>query len=415
MCICHLHLILAFIKNFAKKLIFAHFLVFQEFLLGPKHSPKARSKKVSPKSRRTAELYKSSHNIGNRTAAGWVGSYKESEYALVYPEGFWESVKPENGEVSPDHSPVREKDSKHAKDKPKDKDTKEKASKEKPSSPCRTGTKRKHSETESPSKPEKTKIKSEKTKSDKSSRTKSKSPQRPKSKSPQRGSKEAKSTSDNKKGSTDTKKDAKKTSKDKDDAKSAKKGNKSPRSPSPPKKTPAKDKDNKSGSSSKKSKKPTPSPVKPRAPRIKRTACLNANAINSLLYENDEPSPKKHKVEEEYDEVVTDDKTSIFAFNSDDSQSSLPDLSRGRKLTKETKTRDGSKDSAKGGKKAAKKGGKEVKKEVKKRVAKRCPSVDSSSEEESESESEKEDNTPLWPPPKRMASLNAQVCIYMTK
>ncbi len=63
---------------------------------------KGKPKRASPKVKKTAELYKSSHNIGNRTARMRVGCYADSEFAVEYPDGFWDPVKPP-GDGSPDH------------------------------------------------------------------------------------------------------------------------------------------------------------------------------------------------------------------------------------------------------------------------------------------------------------------------
>ena len=65
---------------------------------------KGKPKRASPKVRKTAELYKSSHNIGNRTARMRVGCYKDTEFAVEYPDGFWDPVKPTD--QSPDRSRV---------------------------------------------------------------------------------------------------------------------------------------------------------------------------------------------------------------------------------------------------------------------------------------------------------------------
>ena len=74
---------------------------------------KGKPKRASPKVRKTAELYKSSHNIGNRTARMRVGCYKDTEFAVEYPDGFWDPVKPTDQTpdrsrgASENHSPTR--------------------------------------------------------------------------------------------------------------------------------------------------------------------------------------------------------------------------------------------------------------------------------------------------------------------
>ena len=388
------------------------FASFQK-MAEPRRPPRPKNK-ASPKSRKTAELYKSSHNIGNRTAAERVGSYKETEVALVYPEGFWDAVtKPTSCDESEDDDSDSMSDSSAARSRKDQTPTAKENGISKPKvsegvngtanktkSPQRTSSKSK-----SPPRPR------NKSKSPPRAGSKSKSPQRPKV-SNNKNTKNVIKTYSKSQPLAPAKKPGLKLNLDckeeKDDKKKIKKNG--PKIKQEKKDTKVKKAD-KPANGNKNSPKEKPTQkvkkkktnIRPRAPRIKRTACLNAAAIVNLLYETDEPAAKKQKVE-----PSTPDE--IFDFTSDDSNS-LPDLEKTRKRLKEVK-------------KETKNETKETKSEMGKR--KRQPvlymeaesSTSSESDEESEDEKEKkkkEEDIPLWPPPKRMASLNAQVRIPLTQ
>ncbi|ELT94662.1 hypothetical protein CAPTEDRAFT_207247, partial [Capitella teleta] len=199
-----------------------------------KKSPKSALAPIK-KAKKTAkpEAYKNRHNIGRR-AAGRVHSYKETDYAVVYPDGYWEDlIKSEASKLAAAGGHKEEEDD--------DDDDEEKQA-----------TSRKRRSTDSTvDEPVK----------------KSKKKEEPK----------------------------KTTPKKKDKAK--------PKEVSPPSEDEEEEEEEEEGEEEEevvKPRKPRFADIKPRAPRIKRTACLNANAIVSLMYEKDEPL-KKQKVE------VTDD------------------------------------------------------------------------------------------------------------
>ena len=420
-------------------------------------------KKVSPKSRRTAELYKSSHNIGNRTAAERVGSYKETEVALVYPEGFWEAVKIDDGSSSPleVQSRSRSRSPKSSPRSPNNELSPTRSSRRTTYSPCALPLKKKRNSDSTSSESSESagedsdsghSMRDTKVSFDKASDGKS-----PSRTHRSRGSRECS-----------------------EERNHAKKGLKSSAKGASAKVTPG-------GYGQKRS---HPHGVRPRAPRIKRTACLNAAAIVGLLYESEEPSHKKRKVEpveveEEEEEDASAESEDIYDLQFDldlkkalaaSLEDTTPKHKKGSSSSSKDKEKDtnskascdssakkgsghkdkGKKDKDKDKNKEAKKDSKESKDKKakklskdrdkqdkvkskkdssKKLVSKKVKNVikeqkkakdsnkskkkeDIKKKEETSSESESseseddhkpEEDIPLWPPPKRMASLNATV------
>ncbi len=368
-----------------------------------RRSPKGKTKKASPKTKKTAELYKSSHNIGNRQARFRVGSYKDSEYALVYPEGFWEAVKIHHEEDDDDFSPVRS---------PRSKSPGERTSRTKHSTPVKgdgSGPRTQRSPSSGRHKDANSlkELKVVLEKKDEGDKKK----EHDKKGSCKKEKDKDRSPSPCKRSSSHGKEKDHKTSHGKDfDSKSS---------------SNHKDKGRKSVGSAKKPLRRPSSASKPiipqRAARIKRTACLNAAAIVGLLYENEEPSPKRQKVEVGKEQDPYD----VFSYNtSDDDDDEITFKTKPSEILKKKKLNDEKNAELKKKltKKYKEKSGKGVKKTApKKKVTKKCQSSeeesDSSSSEDSDDEvkfkRKAEDDIPLWPPPKRMASLNAQVGILI--
>ena len=418
--------------NLNNLLYLSFHLSFQKMFNSQRYQKNKSIKKVSPKSRRTAELYKSSHNIGNRTAAERVGSYKETEVALVYPEGFWEAVKVDDGGVSPFESNSRSR-SRSPKSSPR--------SPFSDLSPTRSN-RRTYSPYALP-------IKRRSHISDSSSSESSEGSSEEDSKSSLSHLHDLKVVIDKRNDAKTSLKGSQKESKDCSEEETRSKKLRRFGSKPFPKVA--------GGGSSGKRMPPGRSGVRPRAPRIKRTACLNAAAIVGLLYENDEPVHKKRKLDDEVsmdsDEMCElqfelDIKKAIAASKEMAKEShhkSACGSGTASKKSSSTKDKDSKnkdkdvkKDSKKDPKeqkeKKSKKSGKDkdtknigkkdkviskkikkdkkvmkVKKKVKVKKKEEPSESESSESESSEDEKQKEEDIPLWPPPKRMASLNATV------
>ena len=398
----------------------------------------------------TAEMYKSRHNIGNRSAAERArqGSYRESEIALYFPDTYWPAVKVDFQSNSPSHvqdSTADETDGKKKvlqakKDSGRDASlkkisdsTKEETYVRRDSSPCSTqkvissNKKNMSSSKTALSSPRKDQ-KSADSKQQKSDNNKpcaeeeSKSVERAKSgktvvklekavtssklqKNSAKGSKTILVEANDPKGANITRKQktTKKESYGADSDRDSKAGSKKHQQVA--KKRPGKYSD-----------------LKPRAPRIKRTACLNSGAITMLMLEGPEPASKKKKSatdddeteeeEEEEDDSSEDDEVVIRKSpsvlhekhgqkNSDDEETQKCKKITGSQYLSAKKIKLSKKVTGESAAKALK----DAKHKMTQKDDKRKPGAKKKKTLKRKSPVD----IPLWPPPKRMASLNAQV------
>lgn len=156
--------------------------------------------------------------------------------------------------------------------------------------------------------------------------------------------------------------------------------------------------------------------LKPRAPRIKRTACLNAGAITSLMLECDEPVSKRRKSETAKDEADED-----YSIIKAEPKSRSP--SKDKKHNKDAKPKQKSKRDNEEEFQASKK-----KKKTQEEVVRKGKTPGKNKDVKGKGKAAvkvKVEKSPkrkvelpeisLWPPPKRMASLNAQVSSVQPK
>jgi len=399
-----------------------------------------------------AELYKTRHNIGKRSAAGRVTSYRETEVALLFPDGFFRPVvkveMTENekedvacvdntggqdlskadhvtGEVKPKRlssessESVKKRSPKSwsssAQNKPKGPHkgaaktiVKKKSTLKRASVERKTGDEKNKAAKESAFDKE-TKTVKERGKVVKGSLKSVKNSQNEVSPSKIPDASNQHTDSDSSSSSLQVRLPKDTTSDNKKSDPATKKGEIESKNKNTVKKN--KGANHSSVISSAKSSKYFG--LQPRAPRIKRTACLNAGAIMSAMYK-DTPVVKKPKM----------DMSSVHATSEKSISKQSPKKQETSKSESPKKVVGSKKAECKQNYALSKKVphldiNKKVKVKMKAkekvkprpRIIKRGKKVKVEDSSEEDSETEEEEHIPLWPPPRRMASLNAQVSI----
>jgi len=150
----------------------------------------------------------------------------------------------------------------------------------------------------------------------------------------------------------------------------------------------------------------------PDTTRTKRMARLNAEAIVSLIYKHDEPAAQSSKFHDSSDSDVDTDSSE---FSSEDEHSRVVQKKRAKKsLSRDDAARHSEKEGELGGSSSSKK--QEVHATKKRSSSKSDKSAKSQPKVSSKSCKQKSVEAPSsssWSPPKRMASLNAQVCLVL--
>jgi len=166
------------------------------------------------------------------------------------------------------------------------------------------------------------------------------------------------------------------------------------------------------GTSRKNSKLSAAVKVEPEPTRTKRMARLNAEAIVRLIYKHEEPASKSAKFHDSSDSDVDTDSSE---FSSEDESSHAAEKIKTKMSQSKEDLAGTSKD-----KEEDADGSRSKKREVhpaaKRSAGKSDKSPKSQPKVSSKSCTKKKSvevvPSPSWPPPKRMASLNAQVCVY---
>ena len=237
----------------------------------------------------TTDVYKSRHNIGKRAASGRVFSYKETEISLVFPDNFWSSSSSKVDLALPKSSSSSSRSSSKS-----SRGTSEECDFEDSEIQFNFEAQKKRYTSQDEKDSKENEQKKKKSDQGTSSQTSSKQAKKSKGKSQSMNTKFCDSESS--------------TSEEDEPVKKSKKAKMRAKYKKP------------------KKRKPKAAQIQPRSPRIQRTACLNANAINSLMYDYS-VAPKKLKtsVSPECSQESSSDGESSESSSTEDQSQSEPE------------------------------------------------------------------------------------------